>query len=253
MMMKAEKEGIIYPSYENKKAWAARGFRDGIPIALGYLAVGFTIGIAAKNVSINAVQGLFMSAGMVASAGEYAAVMLIGSAAGVLEMITTSLIINLRYFLMSCSLTQKLDPEEPFWKRFLLAQCVTDELFGISSAVPGRLQPVYTWCAGIVSIFGWSLGTVLGIVVGNILPDRASNAMNVALYGMFLAIVIPPAKKKLFMAGIVILSMLASWLTTVTPYVKNISEGFRVIILTVVISAAAAVIRPVDEESEAAS
>ena len=248
--MSENNSGAKYPSYENKKAWAARGFRDGIPIALGYLAVGFTIGIAAKNVSINAVQGLLMSTGMVASAGEYAAVLLIGSAAGVLEMITTTLIINLRYFLMSCSLTQKLDPKEPLWKRFLLAQCVTDELFGISSAVPGSLQPVYTWCAGIVSIFGWSLGTVLGIVVGNILPERASNAMNVALYGMFLAIVIPSARKSLFMGGLIIVSMLTSWLTTVLPYVKTLSEGFRVIILTVAISAVAAIVRPVGEEGE---
>ena len=103
-----------------------KGLRDGIPIAMGYLAVAFTIGIAAGNINMNAFQGFLMSFGMVASAGEYAAVLLIGSAAGVLEMIATTFVINLRYFLMSCSLSQKLSPKEPMWKRMLLAWFVTD-------------------------------------------------------------------------------------------------------------------------------
>ena len=237
-----------FPAYDNKRALVRHGLKDGIPIALGYLAVGFTIGLAAKNVGINALQGAFMSAGMVASAGEYAAILLIGSSAGLIEIITTMLIINLRYFLMSCSLTQKLSPKEPFWKRFILAQCVTDELFGISSAVPGHLNPIYTWAAALVSIFGWTSGTVLGILVGNILPDRLSNAMNVALYGMFLAIVIPPAKKDRFMMGLILLSMAASYAFIKLPVLRNISDGFRVIILTVVISAAAAIIKPISDE-----
>ena len=227
-----------------------KGFRDGIPIALGYLAVGFTIGLAAKNVGISAVQGFFMSSGMVASAGEYAAILLIGSSAGLIEIVTTMFIINLRYFLMSCSLSQRLEPDEPFWKRFVLAHCVTDELFGISMAFKGRYAPKYTWAAAIVAILGWSGGTVLGILVGNILPLRAANAMNVALYGMFIAIVLPPAKNNIFMGGIVFVSMLASFVFTKLPLLNEISDGFRVIILTVIISAAAAVIRPVEDETD---
>ncbi|WP_334295336.1 AzlC family ABC transporter permease [Lachnoclostridium sp. Marseille-P6806] len=213
---------------------------------MGYLAVGFTIGIAAKNTGLDAVQSFFMSLGMVASAGEYAALMLIGAGAGLIEMVATTLVINLRYLLMSCSLTQKLRPEEPFWKRFLLALCVTDELFGISSAVPGALNPVYTWGAMLVSVTGWCLGTVLGVEAGNILPARAASAMNVALYGMFLAIILPPAKRSRFMGGLIAAAMLSSWLFSALPGLRQISAGFRVILLTVALSSAAAWLRPVD-------
>ncbi|MCR5746982.1 MAG: AzlC family ABC transporter permease [Lachnospiraceae bacterium] len=215
---------------------------------MGYLAVAFTLGIAASGINMNAVQGFFMSLGMVASAGEYAAILLIGSAAGAAEMIATTLVINLRYFLMSCSLSQKLSPKEPMWKRCLLAYCVTDELFGISSAVEGYLDPLYTYGAALVSVSGWCLGTVLGIVAGDILPARLASAMNVALYGMFLAIIIPPAKKSRFMAGLVMISMAASLLFTLMPVISQISEGFRIIILTVLIAGIAAFIRPVKED-----
>ena len=225
-----------------------KGLRDGIPIAMGYLAVAFTIGIAAGNINMNAFQGFLMSFGMVASAGEYAAVLLIGSAAGGLEMIATTFVINLRYFLMSCSLSQKLSPKEPMWKRMLLAWFVTDELFGISSACEGRLDPVYTYGAAIVSVAGWCLGTVLGIVAGDVLPVRLASAMNVALYGMFLAIIIPPARKSIFMAALVTVSMASSFVFSKVPVLSGISEGFRIIILTVAIAGAAAFIRPAGED-----
>ena len=224
-----------------------RGLRDGVPIAMGYLAVSFTLGITAANINMTALQSFLMSLGMVASAGEYAAIILIGSAAGVAEMIATTLVINLRYFLMSCSLSQKLSPDEPMWKRCLLAYCVTDELFGISSAVPGYLDPVYTYGAALVSVAGWCLGTMLGVVAGDILPVRLASAMNVALYGMFLAIIVPPTKKSFFMAGLVVISMAASYMFSVLPVISGISEGFRIIILTVIIAGAAACLRPVEE------
>ena len=238
-----------YPAFDDRKSWALNGIRDGIPIMMGYLAVGFTIGLAARKAGISVLQSGVMSAGMVASAGEYAAILLIGSSAGVLEMILTTVIINLRYFLMSCSLSQKLDEKEPFWKRFLTAYCVTDELFGISAAVPGRLNPLYTWCAAAVSVIGWTTGTVLGVAVGNILPPRLESAMGVALYGMFIAIIIPPAKKDRFMQGLVALSMLSSLAFGYIPLLKELSSGFTVIILTVLISGAAALIRPIEDES----
>lgn len=224
-----------------------KGLRDGIPIAMGYLAVAFTLGIAAANISMNAFQSFLMSFGMLASAGEYAAIILIGSSAGVIEMIATTLVINLRYFLMSCSLSQKLSADEPMWKRMLLAWFVTDELFGISSAVEGHLDPVYTYGAAIVSVAGWCLGTVLGVIAGDILPVRLASAMSVALYGMFLAIIIPPARRSRFMAGLIIISMAASFAFSKAPMISGISEGFRIIILTIVIAGIAAYLRPVEE------
>ena len=239
---------FINEAYDLNRKIFLKGLRDGIPIAMGYLAVAFTLGIAAANIDMTAFQSFLMSFGMLASAGEYAAIILIGSAAWILEMIATTLIINLRYFLMSCSLSQKLSPEEPMWKRMLLAWFVTDELFGISSAVEGYLNPVYTYGAAAVSVAGWCLGTVLGVVAGDILPVRLASAMNVALYGMFLAIIIPPARKSRFMAVLITLSMLLSLVFSKAPVISEISEGFRIIILTVVTAGAAAFIRPVEEE-----
>ncbi len=214
---------------------------------MGYLAVAFTLGITAANTGMNAFQSFIMSFGMLASAGEYEAIVLIGMAAGVLEMIATTLIINLRYFLMSCSLSQKLSSAVPMWKRFLLAWFVTDELFGISSAVEGYLDPVYTYGAAAVSVTGWCLGTVLGVLAGEILPPRLSSAMSVALYGMFLAIIIPPARKSRFMAVLIMTAMAASLIFSKAPVISGISEGFRIIILTVVIAGIAAYLRPVEE------
>ena len=124
--------------------WFVRGLRDGIPICMGYFAVSFALGITARGIGMNALQAGLMSAGMVASAGEFAAINLIASHAGVFEMITTCIVVNMRYFLMSCSLSQKLSPSLPFYHRFLLPYCITDEIFGLSSAVKGYLEPKYT-------------------------------------------------------------------------------------------------------------
>ncbi len=229
--------------------WFARGLRDGIPICMGYFAVSFALGITARGIGMNALQAGLMSAGMVASAGEYAAIVLLSSQAGIIEMISTCIVVNLRYFLMSCSLSQKLSPDLPFYHRFLLPYCVTDEIFGLSSAVEGYLDPRYTYGMTIVSVAGWTTGTVLGVLMGNIMPAWAVNALSVSLYGMFLAIIIPPARKDSFIAGLVLISMTASGLFSVLPLLDQISGGFKVIILTVLIAGAAAFIHPIDEAS----
>lgn len=230
--------------------WFARGLRDGIPICMGYFAVSFALGITARGIGMNALQAGLMSLGMVASAGEFAAIVLIESAAGVFEMISTCIVVNLRYFLMSCSLSQKLSPDLPFIHRFLLPYCITDEIFGLSSAVPGYLDPRYSYGMTVISVAGWTTGTVLGVLMGNIMPPWAVNALNVSLYGMFLAIIIPPARKDRFIAGLVLISMTASGLFAVLPLLRSISGGFRVIILTLLIAGTAAFIHPVDENKE---
>lgn len=234
----------------DNSGWFLRGLRNGIPICLGYFAVSFALGIAAKNAGMNALQSGVMSATMVASAGQFSAISLIGGGAGVLEMITTALIVNLRYFLMSCSLTQKLKPGTSPIHRFLVAYGVTDEIFGLSSTVEGYLNPFYTYGITVISVSGWVAGTVLGVVVGSILPVWATNALGVAMYGMFLAIIIPPARKNAFIGVLVALSMAASCFFTEAPVLKNISSGFRVIILTVLLAGAAAVIRPIADAEE---
>lgn len=230
------------------KDWLLRGMRNGIPICLGYFAVSFALGIAARNVGMDAIQAGYMSVTMVASAGEFAAIGLVGSSAGLLEVILTTLVVNMRYFLMSLGLAGKLTEGTKPVHRFVLPFFVTDEIFGLSATVEGPLNPFYTYGIAIPSIAGWFAGTVLGVIVGNILPVWAVNGLSVAMYGMFLAIVIPPVHTNRFIGLLVAVSMAASGLFSVLPYLSRISSGFRVIILTVLIAGIASVLKPVSEE-----
>lgn len=226
------------------------GLSAGIPICLGYFAVSFALGIAAREADMTALQATLMSLTCVTSTGEYAAITLIGSGAALVEMAITQAIVNMRYLLMSTALTQRLAPKTSFLHRLCLSYCMTDELFGISIAQKGNLCPWYTYGATIVAVLGWCLGTCLGVIVGNILPARLVSALGVALFGMFVAIVVPPARENKIIAGLVLASMAVSWLSTVIPGIRDISSGFRIILLTVVISAVGAVLFPAKEEEE---
>ncbi len=234
---------------ESKTSYLKRGFRDGIPIALGYIAVSFTFGIAAKNTGLTVFQAVMMSITNVTSAGQFASLGLIGVSAGYLEMAVTQLIINLRYCLMSCSLSQKLSKDTSLIHRFLIATGITDEIFGVSVCTEGKLNPFYTYGVISVAIPGWVIGTFLGIVSGNILPPRVLSALSVALYGMFLAVIIPPAKENKVISTVIFVSMLLSLIFTKLPLLSQISSGFRIIILTVIIAGAAAVLFPVKEDT----
>ena len=230
-----------------------RGLHDGIPIALGYLAVSFTLGIAAKVSGMTAPDATLMSLLNNTSAGEFAALGLIAAGAPYAEMAVTQLIINLRYLLMSCALSQKIAPDAPLWQRLAMGYTVTDEIFAISSAVPGRLDPFY--CLGAISAAapGWALGTCLGVVLGNALPGRIVSALSVALYGMFLAVILPPARKNRVIAGVVAVSMAASTLFSALPVLSGLSSGTRIILLTVLIAGAAAFLFPIPEEDSHAA
>ena len=225
-----------------------RGVRDGMPIALGYFAVAFTLGIAAKNAGFSALQAMVESLTNNASAGEYAVFSLAAAGAGYWEVAVMTLVANARYLLMSCSLSQKLPPETSLAHRMLVAFDVTDEIFGISIAYPGRLNPWYTYGAMAVSIPGWGLGTFLGVAVGNVLPLRLMSALSVGLYGMFLAIIVPPWKKDKVVLGLVLFSFAASFALANWPLLAGISPGIKTILLTVVLSLGAAVLFPVQDE-----
>lgn len=227
-----------------------RGMRDGMPIALGYFAVAFTLGIAAKNAGFSAVQAMVESLTNNASAGEYAVFSLAAAGAGYWEVAVMTLVANARYLLMSCSLSQKLSPDTPLHHRMLIAFDVTDEIFGISIAFPGRLNPWYTYGAVAVAIPGWGLGTLLGVIVGNVLPLRLVSALSVGLYGMFLAIIVPPARKDRVVLGLVILSFAASLAAARWSLLAGISSGIKTILLTVVISLLAAVLFPLKDAGE---
>ena len=233
----------------NRRTAFAAGVKDGIPICLGYLAVSFTFGIMAKNANLSVWEAVLISATNVTSAGQFAGLSLITAGASYLEMAFTQLIINLRYCLMSCALSQKLSQDTPFFHRFFISYGVTDEIFGISVSLKDKLHPFYSYGAISVAVPGWVMGTFLGIMSGNILPERVISALSVALYGMFIAIIIPPSRGNKVIGGIVAISMAASLIFSIAPVLCQISSGFRIIILTIVIAGVAAALFPVTDDS----
>ena len=223
--------------------------RNGIPIGLGYFAVSFALGIKAREAGLTAFEGFFASFFTIASAGEYAGFLVIAQQASYWQMALMTLIASGRYFLMSCSMSQKLHPNLRFIHRPVVGFLMTDEIFGASMSENGYLNPYFTYGLGITSVLPWAIGTALGIISGNILPDFVVNALSVALYGMFIAIIIPPAKKSKIIGCLVLISFALSFICDYIPVIAdNISSGNRIIILTVIISAAAALIFPVKED-----
>ena len=235
-------------SQSNRTSPYLEGLRDGVPIGLGYFAVAFSLGIAARNAGLTAFQGLIASLLCNASAGEYALFSSIGAGGGYLEIALVTLIANGRYLLMSCALSQRIDPKMPDFHRYLFGGLVTDEFFGINIARPGYLQPSYYYGAISVATPLWAIGTALGIIMGNLLPGRVVSALSVALYGMFLAIIIPPARENRIVAGCVALSFGLSWLFSALPLLAAISSGTRTILLTLLIAGGAALLFPVKGE-----
>ena len=232
----------------NKKEFK-EGMRDGIPIALGYLAVSFTFGMMAVKDHIGILQAVIISLTNVTSAGQFAGLDIIVAGGSLIEMALTQLIINLRYSLMSISLSQKLQKGTGTGKRLLLAYSVTDEIFGVSAARKGKLNIFYSYGAVAVAVPGWVLGTALGAISGSIMPAFLMSAFSVAIYGMFLAIIIPPAKEDKAVLGVVLAAMALASAFAYVPGMKKISSGFAIIIVTLLVSAIAAILHPhVDEE-----
>lgn len=236
----------------NKKEFK-EGMRDGIPIALGYLAVSFTFGMMAVKDHIGILQAVIISLTNVTSAGQFAGLDIIVAGGSLIEMALTQLIINLRYSLMSISLSQKLQKGTGTGKRLLLAYSVTDEIFGVSAARKGKLNIFYSYGAIAVAIPGWVLGTALGAISGSIMPAFLMSAFSVAIYGMFLAIIIPPAKEDKAVLGVVLAAMALASAFAYVPGMKKISSGFAIIIVTLLVSAIAAILHPHVEEEEVSS
>ena len=234
---------------ENHKSNFCKGLKGGIPIALGYFAVSFTLGIQAKNVGITAFQAAVTSFGLHASAGEYIAFTLIGANANILVMVLMEMIANARYLLMSCSLSQKIPADTPMWKRLVMGYFITDEIFGASISVSGKLDPYYMFGLIAVASPGWVVGTALGVIMGNAIPLRAVSALSVGLYGMFIACIIPESRKNKIVAGVIIVSFVLSYIFSTLSVFKGISSGIKIMILTVIIATVAAILFPVKEEN----
>lgn len=229
---------------EKKTSSFRQGVKCGIPIALGYFAVSFTFGMAAVKGGLSVFEAVTISVLNVTSAGQFAGLDIMIAGGTLIEMAITQFIINLRYSLMSITISQKLDQRYPFWHRFIVAYGMTDEIFGVTAAQEGKVSPLFSYGAMIVAIPGWAGGTLTGAISGTLLPSFITSALGVAIYGMFLAIIIPPAKHDKAVAGAVIAAMLLSSLFHYAPVLNRISDGFVIIIVTVTVASACAYLFP---------
>ncbi len=234
---------------EENRVSFIQGFKAAFPLFIGYFTVSFSIGITASQNDINWLPAWLMSVLNHTSAGQAAAILMIGHDDSYLAVGLSQLIFNLRYLLMSTALSLKLKPETTLKERLMMSFMVTDEIFGLTIMRPGRLNAWFAIGAMCMAGPGWDLGTLLGAVVGNILPPSFLVALSVVLYSMFIAVIFPPTRKNKFMLIVIFVSMAISGLFAVTPVLKEISFGTKAIVLTILISLFFAYIRPVEEEN----
>ena len=226
-----------------------KGLLDGVPIALGYLSVSFGFGILAVRSGLTALASVVISATNLTSAGQAAGIAIIAAGGSFFEMALTQLVINLRYGLMSISLSQKLDDTFNTPRRLLVAYGITDEIFAVASAQKGLLTARYMYGLISISTLGWCTGTLLGASAGQFLPESVTNAMGIVLYAMFIAIVIPPAKKS---RGVLAVASSAAVCSMLFKYLlPQVTGGFAIIFSAIIAAIAGALVFPVSDDEEA--
>lgn len=224
------------------------GIYDGLPICIGYFSVAFAFGIFAVENGMAVVEALLISMTNVTSAGQFAAVPIMASGGSLIELAVSQLVINLRYALMSISLSQKLGKTVRTVDRFIISFVNTDEVFGVASSKDGKVGKKYLYGLILTPYLGWSAGTFVGAGAGNILPHSVVSALGIAIYGMFIAIVIPQAKKDKSVAMCVLFAVLMSCAFEYVPFLSAVPGGFAIIICAAVSSAVFAVVSPVETE-----
>lgn len=224
-----------------------QGLKDGLPICLGYFPVSFAYGMSVVLSGMPAWAAVLISLTNLTSAGQFAGSSLMLAGGSYLEIAVTTVVINIRYFLMSLAMSQKTDKKMTWIQRLLVSFGITDEIFAVSMQAEGKLTASYMAGLILTPVIGWSGGTLAGGILTSFLPTILANALNIALYGMFIAIIVPPAKHlksvRIVLAISVVLSCLFAWL----PLLKNISSGFVIIICTILAAAFGAKFFPVEE------
>lgn len=233
-----------------KKILFRAGLIDGLPIAMGYFAVSFSFGIAAVAAGIAPFEALLISMTNLTSAGQFAGIGIIAAGGSYLEMALSQLVINMRYALMSIALSQKLDSSFKRIHTLILGHAVTDEIFAVAVSRPRNIRPLYFAGLAALPYIGWAGGTAAGAFFGSLLPETLRAALSVSIYGMFIAIIIPAAKKEKPVLAVVLIAVAISCCLYYIPLFDGITSGFSVIICAVVASAAGALIFPVKEESD---
>lgn len=228
-----------------------RGVRDGIPIALGYISVSFTFGLQAVSAGLAWWEAVMISFTNLTSAGQFAGLDIMVRGGGFwVEMLCTQFIINLRYALMSLSLSQKTDTSVKGIHRWLTGFGITDEIFAVSMGNEKEISNKYLYGLILLPILGWTGGTLLGAAAGNVLPDVVRDSLCIAIYGMFIAIIIPPAKKNSAILKVIIMSVLLSCAFKWLPVLNNVSSGFVIIICTIAAASIGAIFFPIKEEEK---
>lgn len=227
-----------------------KGIVDGLPICFGYISVAFAFGIFSVGNGLTVFQALAISMANVTSAGQLSAVPIIVGGGTLFELALTQFVINLRYSLMSVSLSQKFDKSIKLLDRFILAFVNTDEVFAVASSQPGKVKKSYMYGLILTPYLGWSAGTLIGALAGDIFPPSLTSALGIAIYGMFIAIVLPPAKKSKATALCVLLAIILSCIFFYVPVLNKVPQGFAIIICAVTASALFAVLFPINTEEE---
>lgn len=231
-----------------KKEEFLSGIKDGIPICLGYFSVSIAFGMAAVLAGVPAWAAVLISLTNLTSAGQFAGINVITAGGSLIELTLTTLIINIRYFLMSLSISQRVDKKITIWERMACAFGITDEIFAVSMERKTSLTASYMLGIIITPVLGWTGGTLAGAVATSFMPEILSDAMGILLYGMFIAVIIPAAKEKKSVFITVILAIFASVVFTCLPFLKNLSAGWLIIIITILVSALSATLFPVKED-----
>ena len=224
------------------------GVQTGLPVGLGYFSVSFGFGAMAVAQGLKALDATLISASNLTSAGQFAGLTLIVAMGTLWEMIVTQIVINSRYSLMSLALSQRMGERIGFLPRLLIAFFNTDEIFALAMARPKALTVPFMLGLGTLPFFGWTGGTLLGALAGSVLPQNIRAALGVMLYGMFIAIVVPPAKQEKPVLITLILALILSCLFTWVPVLQSVSAGISIVICTVAAAAIAAVLFPTEEE-----
>lgn len=227
------------------------GVHTGLPVGLGYFSVSFGFGAMAVAQGLNALNATLISATNLTSAGQFAGLTLIVAMGTLWEMVMTQVIINSRYFLMSLALAQRMGQKIGFLPRLLIAFFNTDEIFALAMARPKTLTVPFLLGLGTLPFIGWTGGTLMGALAGSVLPPDIRAALGVMLYGMFIAIVVPPAKKEKPVLITVILALILSCMFAWIPVLKQVSAGISIVICTVAAAAIAAALFPIAEEEVA--
>lgn len=237
----------------DKKIEFCNGLKDGIPIALGYFAVSFSFGILAIKGGLSTLAAALTSFTNLTSAGQFAGLQIIIAGGTIAEIILTQFIINLRYALMSLSLTQKLDKSVSLGQRFIIAFGNTDEIFAVAMGHFKDVTFLYMIGLELLPLIGWTGGTVAGAIACDLLPKSVCSALSLALYGMFVAIVIPAAKKSRPVMVVVFMAAVLSCVLYYVPFLQFISKGIGIIICTIIAAAIGAILFPLkqpDNETE---